>query len=79
MRASGEEEFAACCGLVYQTRFSIFYMNQQHIDTTIIGLLLAGCDVISTEYENTPSPNYFIAPTFYTHGFEVTRMCYVNP
>lgn len=57
---------AACRGLVYPARFSVLYMNQQHVDTTIIGLLLAACDVISREYENTPSGKYFIAPTFYT-------------
>jgi hypothetical protein len=69
---------AASCGIVCPASFSVLCMNQRHIDTTIIGLLLTGCDVISTEYVNTPSGNYFIAPTFYTHGFEVTRMCYVN-
>jgi hypothetical protein len=52
---------------------------QGRVDTTIIVLLLVEYDVISREYENTPSGKYFIAPTFYTHEFEVTRMCYVNP
>jgi hypothetical protein len=70
---------AACHGLVYPARFSVVYMNQQHVDTTIIGPLLVECDVISREYENTPSGKYFITPTFYTHESEVTRMCYVNP
>jgi hypothetical protein len=73
------KEAGRYCGLIYPARFWGFYMNQQLIDTSIISLLLAECDVISREHENAPFEKYFISPTFYIHEFERNRILYVNP